>query len=207
MNPSCRCRFFRCRVAYTETNQFEQQDLGSEFLKYIKRNKIRALTPFTLACMLSMARIHRFEDTVSMPFAFRVWGGGVEVQGYEVFKRHTLAQHHPTLIRDSPFNSLISLGIGVIKVYYSISIQRCWKTGTISLAERWWVVFWHLYKSICLSFIKLETSRATWAVQGTYQRHDEYGHWKDHIGLGPSDAELGAVGCTASWLLGIIIAF
>ncbi|CAO3673883.1 unnamed protein product [Umbelopsis ramanniana] len=42
----------------------QDQDLGSEFLKYIKRNKIRALTPFTLACMLSMARIHRFEDTV-----------------------------------------------------------------------------------------------------------------------------------------------
>ncbi|KAI9280231.1 FANCI solenoid 4-domain-containing protein [Umbelopsis sp. AD052] len=42
----------------------QDQDLGSEFLKYIKRNKIRALTPFTLSCMLSMARIHRFEDTV-----------------------------------------------------------------------------------------------------------------------------------------------
>jgi hypothetical protein len=40
------------------------QDLGLEFLKYVKKNKARALTPFTLACMLSMARIHRFEDMV-----------------------------------------------------------------------------------------------------------------------------------------------
>lgn len=74
--------------------------------------------------MLSMARIHRFEDTVSSPSAFRVGGRGVKVPGYEVFERHTLAQHHPTLIRDSPLNIIISLGIGVIKVYYSISIQR-----------------------------------------------------------------------------------
>lgn len=66
---------------------------------------------------------------------------------------------------------------------------------------------WRQCESICLSIIKLEISRATWAVQGTYQRHDEYGHWKDHVGLGSSDAELGAAGCTASWFLGIIITF
>ncbi|KAJ2963285.1 hypothetical protein NQZ79_g1636 [Umbelopsis isabellina] len=42
----------------------QDQELGSEFLKYIKKHKSRALNSFTLACMLSMARIHRFEDTV-----------------------------------------------------------------------------------------------------------------------------------------------
>jgi Fanconi anemia group I protein len=42
----------------------QDQELGTEFLKYIKKHKSRALNPFTLACMLSMARIHRFEDIV-----------------------------------------------------------------------------------------------------------------------------------------------
>lgn len=42
----------------------QDQELGTEFLKYVKKHKSRALNSFTLACMLSMARIHRFEDTV-----------------------------------------------------------------------------------------------------------------------------------------------
>lgn len=61
----------------------------------------------------------------------------MEFQGHEVFERHTLNLRHPILTGDSPFNIMNFIGIRVIKVNYNISIQRCGKTGTISLAERW----------------------------------------------------------------------
>ncbi|KAG9306620.1 hypothetical protein G9A89_004817 [Geosiphon pyriformis] len=40
----------------------QDQELGSEFLKYMKLGKTALLTPFNIACVLSLARIHRFED-------------------------------------------------------------------------------------------------------------------------------------------------
>ncbi|CAG8554981.1 4990_t:CDS:10 [Paraglomus occultum] len=42
----------------------QDQELGVELIKYIKSKKSSALTPFNLACLLSVARIHRFEDTI-----------------------------------------------------------------------------------------------------------------------------------------------
>ncbi|CAG8548944.1 1682_t:CDS:10 [Funneliformis mosseae] len=40
----------------------QDQELGSEFIKYIKSDKTSFLKPFSIACLLSIARIHRFED-------------------------------------------------------------------------------------------------------------------------------------------------
>ncbi|CAJ0893558.1 6777_t:CDS:2 [Entrophospora sp. SA101] len=40
------------------------QELGNEFLRYMKSGKASLLTPFNLCCLLSMARIHRFQDLV-----------------------------------------------------------------------------------------------------------------------------------------------
>ncbi|KAK9764538.1 hypothetical protein K7432_007870 [Basidiobolus ranarum] len=40
----------------------QDQDLGSEFLKFVKSGKTRFLTVFNISCLLSIARIHRFED-------------------------------------------------------------------------------------------------------------------------------------------------
>ncbi|CAG8499966.1 11646_t:CDS:10 [Paraglomus brasilianum] len=42
----------------------QDQELGVELIKYIKSEKSSGLTPFNLACLLSVARIHRFEDTI-----------------------------------------------------------------------------------------------------------------------------------------------
>ncbi|RUS21607.1 hypothetical protein BC937DRAFT_92129 [Endogone sp. FLAS-F59071] len=42
----------------------QDQDLGNEFIKFIKAGKTSYLTPFNIACLLSIARIHRFEDSI-----------------------------------------------------------------------------------------------------------------------------------------------
>ncbi|CAG8498714.1 14052_t:CDS:10 [Acaulospora colombiana] len=42
----------------------QDQELGREFLKYMKSGKTSLLTPFNVACMLSIARILRFKVTV-----------------------------------------------------------------------------------------------------------------------------------------------
>ncbi|CAG8439164.1 9995_t:CDS:10 [Ambispora gerdemannii] len=42
----------------------QDQELGAEYIKYVKSGKTMYLTPFNIACLLSIARIHRFEDTV-----------------------------------------------------------------------------------------------------------------------------------------------
>ncbi|GBC07259.1 hypothetical protein RclHR1_07340005 [Rhizophagus clarus] len=40
----------------------QDQELGNEFIKYMKSGKTSSLKPFNIACLLSIARIHRFED-------------------------------------------------------------------------------------------------------------------------------------------------
>ncbi|CAG8563078.1 2562_t:CDS:10 [Ambispora leptoticha] len=42
----------------------QDQELGAEYIKYVKSGKTMYLTPFNIACLLSIAKIHRFEDTV-----------------------------------------------------------------------------------------------------------------------------------------------
>ncbi|CAJ0925442.1 11566_t:CDS:10 [Entrophospora sp. SA101] len=64
-------------ISYTQLNIMEgtiiihinfaitqDQELGNEFLRYMKSGKASLLTPFNLCCLLSMARIHRFQDLV-----------------------------------------------------------------------------------------------------------------------------------------------
>ncbi|PKC11484.1 hypothetical protein RhiirA5_354118 [Rhizophagus irregularis] len=40
----------------------QDQELGNEFIKYMKSGKTSSLKSFSIACLLSIARIHRFED-------------------------------------------------------------------------------------------------------------------------------------------------
>ncbi|KAG0230580.1 hypothetical protein BGW42_000884 [Actinomortierella wolfii] len=42
----------------------QDQALGNEFLKYMKSGKGAYISPFSIACLLAMARVHRFEDGV-----------------------------------------------------------------------------------------------------------------------------------------------
>ncbi|KAG0242738.1 FANCI solenoid 4-domain-containing protein [Mortierella sp. GBAus27b] len=42
----------------------QDQELGTELLKHMKSGKTAYLSSFALACLLTMARIHRFEDSV-----------------------------------------------------------------------------------------------------------------------------------------------
>ncbi|KAG0002734.1 hypothetical protein BGZ65_002376 [Modicella reniformis] len=42
----------------------QDQELGTEMLKHMKSGKTAYLTSFGLACLMTMARIHRFEDSV-----------------------------------------------------------------------------------------------------------------------------------------------
>ncbi|KAF9167109.1 hypothetical protein DFQ26_005850 [Actinomortierella ambigua] len=42
----------------------QDQALGNEFLKYMKSGKVAYISPFSLLCLLAMARVHRFEDNV-----------------------------------------------------------------------------------------------------------------------------------------------
>ncbi|KAF9971150.1 hypothetical protein BGZ73_005945 [Actinomortierella ambigua] len=42
----------------------QDQALGNEFLKYMKSGKLSYISPFSIACLLAMARVHRFEDNV-----------------------------------------------------------------------------------------------------------------------------------------------
>ncbi|CAJ0650219.1 10052_t:CDS:2, partial [Entrophospora sp. SA101] len=43
----------------------QDQELGDESLRYMKSSKASLLAPFNLYCLLSMARIHRFQDSIS----------------------------------------------------------------------------------------------------------------------------------------------
>nr|CAG8440623.1 8393_t:CDS:10 [Entrophospora candida] len=65
-------------ISYTQLNIMEgtiiihinfvitqDQELGNESLRYMKSSKASLLTPFNLYCLLSMARIHRFQDSIS----------------------------------------------------------------------------------------------------------------------------------------------
>nr|CAG8443169.1 6570_t:CDS:10 [Entrophospora candida] len=65
-------------ISYTQLNIMEEtiiihinfvitqdQELGNESLRYMKSSKASLLTPFNLYCLLSMARIHRFQDSIS----------------------------------------------------------------------------------------------------------------------------------------------
>ncbi|CAG8756042.1 33754_t:CDS:10, partial [Gigaspora margarita] len=40
----------------------QDQELGNEFMKYVKMSKIALFTPFNISCLLSIARILRFKD-------------------------------------------------------------------------------------------------------------------------------------------------
>ncbi|KAF9096291.1 hypothetical protein BGX29_008636 [Mortierella sp. GBA35] len=42
----------------------QDQELGTELLKHMKNGKTAYLSSFSLACLMTMARIHRFEDSV-----------------------------------------------------------------------------------------------------------------------------------------------
>ncbi|KAF9376152.1 hypothetical protein CPC16_000331 [Podila verticillata] len=42
----------------------QDQELGTELLKHMKSGKLAFLSTFSLTCLLTMARIHRFEDSV-----------------------------------------------------------------------------------------------------------------------------------------------
>jgi hypothetical protein len=42
----------------------QDQELGTELLKHMKNGKTAYLSSFSLACLLTMTRIHRFEDSV-----------------------------------------------------------------------------------------------------------------------------------------------
>lgn len=42
----------------------QDQELGTELLKHMKSGKLAFLSPFSLMCLLTMARVHRFEDSV-----------------------------------------------------------------------------------------------------------------------------------------------
>ncbi|KAF9354159.1 hypothetical protein BGX26_008025 [Mortierella sp. AD094] len=42
----------------------QDQELGTELLKHMKSGKTAYLSSFSLACLMTMARIHRFEDSV-----------------------------------------------------------------------------------------------------------------------------------------------
>ncbi|KAG0017878.1 hypothetical protein BGZ82_000628 [Podila clonocystis] len=42
----------------------QDQELGTELLKHMKSGKSAFLSPFSLMCLLTMARVHRFEDSV-----------------------------------------------------------------------------------------------------------------------------------------------
>ncbi|KAG0326016.1 hypothetical protein BG000_001552 [Podila horticola] len=42
----------------------QDQELGTELLKHMKSGKLAFLSPFSLMCLLTMARVHRFEDNV-----------------------------------------------------------------------------------------------------------------------------------------------
>lgn len=42
----------------------QDQELGTELLKHMKSGKLAFLSPFSLTCLLTMARVHRFEDSV-----------------------------------------------------------------------------------------------------------------------------------------------
>ncbi|CAJ0764073.1 6961_t:CDS:2, partial [Entrophospora sp. SA101] len=46
-------------------------ELGNEFLRYMKSGKASLLTPFNLCCLLSMARIHRFQDLSSIMAVYK----------------------------------------------------------------------------------------------------------------------------------------
>ncbi|CAJ0870843.1 12568_t:CDS:2, partial [Entrophospora sp. SA101] len=65
-------------ISYTQLNIMEgiiiihvnfvitqDQELGDESLRYMKSSKASLLAPFNLYCLLSMARIHRFQDSIS----------------------------------------------------------------------------------------------------------------------------------------------
>jgi hypothetical protein len=42
----------------------QDQELGTELLKHMKSGKTAYLSSFGLSCLMAMARIHRFEDSV-----------------------------------------------------------------------------------------------------------------------------------------------
>lgn len=42
----------------------QDQELGTELLKHMKSGKLAFLSTFSLTCLLTMARVHRFEDSV-----------------------------------------------------------------------------------------------------------------------------------------------
>ncbi|KAF9170651.1 hypothetical protein BGX20_008702, partial [Mortierella sp. AD010] len=42
----------------------QDQELGAELLKHMKSGKLAYLSSFSLACLMTMAKIHRFEDSV-----------------------------------------------------------------------------------------------------------------------------------------------
>lgn len=42
----------------------QDQELGTELLKHIKSGKTAYISSFALACLMTMARIHRFEDGI-----------------------------------------------------------------------------------------------------------------------------------------------
>lgn len=42
----------------------QDQELGLELLKHMKSGKATFLSSFSLTCLMTMARIHRFEDNV-----------------------------------------------------------------------------------------------------------------------------------------------
>ncbi|CAH1760136.1 9670_t:CDS:10 [Entrophospora sp. SA101] len=71
-------------ISYTQLNIMEgtiiihinfaitqDQELGNEFLRYMKSGKASLLTPFNLCCLLSMARIHRFQDLSSIMAVYK----------------------------------------------------------------------------------------------------------------------------------------
>ncbi|RIA87302.1 FANCI solenoid 2-domain-containing protein [Glomus cerebriforme] len=130
----------------------QDQELGNEFMKFIKSAKTSFLKPFSVACLLSIARIHRFEDQaldflkLSILTAFKdmeklekaKWISRSKVDVSKIISSLPLVELFQNIIQKTSFGwdqvtqSLVQLGI----ILMDLAAPASWKVSDTTRTKK-----------------------------------------------------------------------